>query len=760
MYRTSWPAAIAGLLACASIAQAQTPSNIIDAGPGWQRIAEPLSAEAAAKARASLSAQSGDPTVRDLVVISTPQGVEGAPISPALKDLLRDEFASSSGVSAASAQPEDPVIIDLKLAEAVAAGTALDQFGDYVEPDESAGAGAQFLGCSTHWRTSDVRVFDRAIEQTGYDKEFPGEDEDMDAKLGGHLNFTGQATAKIVYQWKKTSFCIPWIARFKHARVSGFVSMDNSSLDLSLGFSAKKIRKELFKLLDVQKSFMVGPVPVVVGAQIPFGWGVATSVNFEGGFSAGFPMRGTRRFDYICTFKDRCQNQLDANDPNNDNTLEFTAVQDVEFGYGGAGSITVKPYIYLEALGYLYDPRVSHVGFGFEAGLPVTVFFNHGNCGAGTEILHGAFADLNAELSFYFKYNAAGLADTLGIDWDKEVRFLNLWTVFKTEDVIRGNKPIHVLRRNLWFTRFNEPDSAVSPFTPIVVTDGIAGVGFDEPISARMRDCIPLKDPVTYQIEWEDKTTTTMREYGDNNTGHRNTLAQTTKKWTSAGKKAIRIYPLTDTAGRDLTKVDLKKSVAATARTVDVSQYVAPPAPTAVTLAKEGTTGLKLTWKAPTNTTKYKIELEKNGVWSYIGIVYAPNVSHSLANNANGTYRYRIAACNDNGGVERCQNPAVVSNTAIIGNPPPPPSSVSNVDRRCFGMAEIRWSAVNGATSYKLYSNTLNDASKSVQVYSGTALKREVNPPAETYYWVKACNVSGCSTFSTSTRTRMYPGCA
>ncbi|HEY5810762.1 MAG TPA: hypothetical protein VIT67_22520, partial [Povalibacter sp.] len=535
------------------------------------------------------------------------------------------------------------------------------------------------------------------------------------------------------------------------------VSMDGSTMDLSWSW-AKELneRKQLATLFDVNTTVMVGPVPVRFGAQMPFGWGVAMNAAYDVGAAMTFPFQGTKRFDYVCTLRDRCVSRLTGDDQD---TIEFGAPDGVQGGFGAAGRVTVKPYVYLEAIGYLYDPHIAHVGIGAEAGLPVTLGgANSSTCGA-VEKVQGNYLDISAEVGLYFTYNLVGVADTLGIDWMYDVRFLNLWSIYKTEDLIRGEPAIKVLRRNLAFMRFNE-DANISPFTPVVVADGEAGVGLAEPFAFRMRDCVPFKDAVTYQVDWADGTNSKVTEQIDSSTGHRKNLAQINKTWNAAGSRAVKVFPLKDSSGRDLTAKGDGSFPAVTNKTVSVSAYVAPPAPSGVTLTKSGTNGqtLNVSWQATTNTTKYKVEREANGVRNSNTVVNAPTTSYSQSSGGNGTFRYFIRACNDNGGMERCSS-QVASNSVVVGNPPSAPASISNVNGRCNGLSTVKWSAVSGATSYKLFASTGSTPGNAVQVYSGAGLDMEVNPPSATYYWVKACNISGCSTFSASTRTTFYPGC-
>ena len=62
-------------------------------------------------------------------------------------------------------------------------------------------------------------------------------------------------------------------------------------------------------------------------------------------------------------------------------------------------------------------------------------------------------------------------------------------------------------------------------------------------------------------------------------------------------------------------------------------------------------------------------------VWSFVATVNVPTTTYTQSTMPIGTYRYRIKPCNNNGGVERCNTTGAISNTIVVGNPPPAPGS-------------------------------------------------------------------------------------
>jgi formylglycine-generating enzyme required for sulfatase activity/PKD repeat protein len=84
-------------------------------------------------------------------------------------------------------------------------------------------------------------------------------------------------------------------------------------------------------------------------------------------------------------------------------------------------------------------------------------------------------------------------------------------------------------------------------------------------------------------------------------------------------------------------------------------------------------------------------------------------------------------------------------------DPPATPTGVSATDGTSTDYVRITWSAASGATSYKVFRNTVNDSGSASQIGSppGTSYDDVTAVQGTTYwYWVKATNVNGDSGFS------------
>jgi hypothetical protein len=115
----------------------------------------------------------------------------------------------------------------------------------------------------------------------------------------------------------------------------------------------------------------------------------------------------------------------------------------------------------------------------------------------------------------------------------------------------------------------------------------------------------------------------------------------------------------------------------------------------------------------------------------------------AISNPADGSYVFRVKACNVNG----CSNPTT-SNTVTIAHIPPAPASV-NVPQTSTGSVGVGWSTAVYASLYRL-EHTSNGTWS--EVYVGGATSTTINETASGgwYYRVRACNANGCSGYTTS----------
>ena len=161
----------------------------------------------------------------------------------------------------------------------------------------------------------------------------------------------------------------------------------------------------------------------------------------------------------------------------------------------------------------------------------------------------------------------------------------------------------------------------------------------------------------------------------------------------------------------------------------------APQTPTGVT-ATASAGAIVVAWNAASGASSYTIQKNAGGVISTIpGVTGTSYSDRSIS--AGASYTYNVKACNSDG----CSaNSAGVSATAPVAVPAAP----GNVSAMSLsGYAYISWSAVSGATSYRVLkvNGMTTPATTSATNYADTAVT-----VGNTYtYQVSACNSSGCS---------------
>jgi len=149
-----------------------------------------------------------------------------------------------------------------------------------------------------------------------------------------------------------------------------------------------------------------------------------------------------------------------------------------------------------------------------------------------------------------------------------------------------------------------------------------------------------------------------------------------------------------------------------------------------------------VSWTSVATATTYNLQQQVNGgSWSTIQATSA--TSWSASGEGNGTYGYRVQACNGN----QC-GPWSGTNTVTVNYPPSSAPSLSG-GGSSTGSYSLSWTAVATATSYTLMQST-NGGSSWTAVQSNGATSWSVSgQSAGSYiYMVNACDAGGCSGWS------------
>lgn len=162
-------------------------------------------------------------------------------------------------------------------------------------------------------------------------------------------------------------------------------------------------------------------------------------------------------------------------------------------------------------------------------------------------------------------------------------------------------------------------------------------------------------------------------------------------------------------------------------------------APTLTAPSNSANGGYAISWTAVTGATSYTLQESANGgAWTQVQA--SGNTSWVASGKSNGSYGYRVQACN----VAGCSGWSGTGTTTVLLPPPAPTGAAAPTS--AFGSFTVSWNAASTATAYDLYQSYNNGSW--VLVYSGSNTSTVVTPSASGTYWygIYARNASGTST--------------
>jgi len=229
--------------------------------------------------------------------------------------------------------------------------------------------------------------------------------------------------------------------------------------------------------------------------------------------------------------------------------------------------------------------------------------------------------------------------------------------------------------------------------------------------------------------------------------------------WTAvaSGTTATSISRPGTTSGSYTYRVSAKNShgtrgwATSGAVTVDTTYGVLPAVPASLTVPATSSTGAAtLSWGAVTLATRYVVEQSANGGTSWSGVYDGTATSKALSGLANGSYMYRLQACNTYG----CSGWRAGNHTLVVTHPPASAPTVTTPASNITGSYTVSWTTVTGATSYTLQEKVGSGSWATVQNSSATSKAISGKGNGSYGYRVQACNVGGCGAWS-STKTTM-----
>ncbi|MCL1037030.1 hypothetical protein L2750_07675 [Shewanella submarina] len=155
-----------------------------------------------------------------------------------------------------------------------------------------------------------------------------------------------------------------------------------------------------------------------------------------------------------------------------------------------------------------------------------------------------------------------------------------------------------------------------------------------------------------------------------------------------------------------------------------------------------------ISWAAVSTASSYTLQESANsGSWTTL--TSTSSRSYTRSGRINGSYKYRVRACNSSG----CSGWRYSRNVTVL-LPPPVPASISvPTSTDTNGAYSVSWSSTSTATSYTL-AERINGGSWSYTTISGASKSYSGRGNASYQYAVRGCNSSGCggwrysSTFS------------
>lgn len=183
------------------------------------------------------------------------------------------------------------------------------------------------------------------------------------------------------------------------------------------------------------------------------------------------------------------------------------------------------------------------------------------------------------------------------------------------------------------------------------------------------------------------------------------------------------------------------------------STQVTHPPSTAPTLTAPSTSNsgaFTVTWTGVSSASRYELQQRMDG-GSWSRIHNAASTSRAVADLTNGTYNYRVRACNAGG----CATFSTIR-TTVVTRPPTGAPTLTAPESNNTGSFTLSWTSVPGATTYYVWQRKDGSGLDPWKnIYSGanrsTSLSALGNGRYEHY--VRACNAGGCAADSATRAT-------
>jgi YD repeat-containing protein len=197
---------------------------------------------------------------------------------------------------------------------------------------------------------------------------------------------------------------------------------------------------------------------------------------------------------------------------------------------------------------------------------------------------------------------------------------------------------------------------------------------------------------------------------------------------------------------------DALNRVSQTTESGGASPAIPSAAPSLSAPANSNTGGYTVSWTGVTGATAYTLQQQINGgAWQTVE--YTASTTWSAVGKSNGTYGYRVQACNSSG----CGPWSGIASVVVALAPTSAPS-VSAPANSSTGSYAVSWNSVATAISYALQEQVNGGGWSTVQASSARTWNTSGRANASYGYRVQACNASGCGPWSgTATVSVLLP---
>jgi hypothetical protein len=171
------------------------------------------------------------------------------------------------------------------------------------------------------------------------------------------------------------------------------------------------------------------------------------------------------------------------------------------------------------------------------------------------------------------------------------------------------------------------------------------------------------------------------------------------------------------------------------------------PTPTLTVPASITTSSATISWTAASPVTTYTLQESNNGGSTWTTAYSGASTSATVSGLADGTYTFRLQACNAPGTGTYCAN-WVTGSSLVVALPPGTPALTPSTTSSNTGAYSLSWTAQTTTTNYVLQQQVNGGAWTTVQSTAATSWSVSGEGDATYGYRVQACYTIGATACS------------